>query len=189
MKYILLIVLLISLPALSSTNIWAGYGQMSQSKEKYQREDIDTQKLVTWGIGYGFLAQNLIFFESGYGLPSTVNDYAKDRTSFLKVGFERYFSALGVFPYLGIGYGYVVRTVEAKKRSNNWQTGDQDYDITGTKKRSSLSYLVDGTFGIRFFRDLIPGVTFDLNAISLFYNKDKVRYLTSLNLVYVFGRQ
>ena len=181
-----IIIFLFSLSSLANSNYWLGGGVMSYAKNDYRHSN-NSSTLVVWGLGYGFANLNLLFFEAGYGLPIKLYDEATSRTSFVKLGYERYFTIGGLFPYLGLALGGIVRTIEAKKRSTNWQVGGEDYDVQGDKKRSSVTSLYEATIGVRFLNNFIKNVSLDWNMLSVGRSNNSYKYMTYLTLVYISG--
>jgi hypothetical protein len=181
--------LLISTSLFANTNFWLGFGVLGQSKQDYERTEESSHKMLTWGIGESFWNNNLVYFESGLGVERNLSDGAKSRTSFIKIGYELYFDLEVFYPYMGLGYGYFIRTISAAKRSSNYSPSDNpvDYSVTGTKKRSSLSRMYSGTIGTRFLAGVVDNMSLDFNAITLIYNGKRIRRYTGLNVVYIFG--
>ena len=81
----------------------------------------------------------------------------------------------------------LVRTIEADRRGTNWQIGGTEYAVTGIRKRSSLTEFAEANVGIRFFRNFLPGMSFDWNIFSFMYDGNNYRYMSAVNLVYVAG--
>jgi len=188
MKILFLFFFLLSLNLTASKSLWIGYGIITDSKEDYQRESPVTSKFINWGFGKSFFGPNLLYFESGYGLPEgRTFDDSETRTSYVKAGYERHMTMLNFQTYAGIAPGAIIRTVNVDQRSTNWKPNDPDYEVTGIRKRSSVTYMIEANLGARFLRNLIPGISFDWNVFSLIYNEGKFRFMTALTLVYIKG--
>jgi len=83
----------------------------------------------------------------------------------------------------------IIRTINAKKRSTNWQVGELDYDVEGIDKRSTATYMGELNVGTRLLNQLLPHIALDWNIFSLIYNNGKLKYFTGINLVYIHGAE
>jgi hypothetical protein len=186
-KYAFLFSFIFSISLSALPNYWLGFGVLTQNKASNLRDN-PISKIITLGLGYSYGSKNLNYFEIGYGLSNSgSSDESNDRTSFVKAGYERFFNLLSFTLYTGISGGSIIRTIEAKKRSSNWQLEDLDYDVEGISKQSAVSYMGEINFGTRFLNKIFPGFSLDWNIFSLIYNNNKLRYFTGITLVHIGG--